>query len=98
MGTVQVNVYYAVRLKGKKTEYLRADTETETCANSLFPQIGYLPCWYLNRHRQKWVEIGAGPFPSGTDALMDVAAMLRTRYDVEVPREICQREGHVWAG
>lgn len=56
--TVQIDVYYAIRLKGHKTEFLRVEPETETCVYSLFPQIGYLPCWYVARHKQKWVEIG----------------------------------------
>ena len=58
LGTVEIEVYYAVGLKNHKVEYMRADPETQTCARSLFPQMGYLPCWYLNRHRRKWIEIG----------------------------------------
>jgi hypothetical protein len=56
--SVQIEVYYAVKLKGQKTEFMRADPETETCVHSLFPQIGYRPCWYVTRHMQKWIEIG----------------------------------------
>jgi len=56
---VEVQTFYQVRLKGKKVEYMKADSQTETCVHSLFPQIGYTPCWYLMSHRQKWVEIGA---------------------------------------
>jgi hypothetical protein len=58
LGTVQIDVYYAVRLKGAKTEYMRADPETETCTYSLLPQIGYRPCWYVARHKQKWIDVG----------------------------------------
>jgi hypothetical protein len=56
--SVQIEVYYAIKLKGQKTEFTRADPETETCVRSLFPQMGYRPCWYVTRHLQKWVEIG----------------------------------------
>jgi hypothetical protein len=56
--SVQIEVYYAVKLKGQKTEFMRADPEMETCVRSLFPQIGYLPCWYVTRHMTKWVEVG----------------------------------------
>ncbi|HEY2013436.1 MAG TPA: hypothetical protein VGH38_08040, partial [Bryobacteraceae bacterium] len=59
-GAVDVAVYYAVGLKGHKVEYTRADPETETCSQSLFPQMGYRPCWYVKRHRVKWIEIGPG--------------------------------------
>ena len=58
LGTVEIEVYYAVGLKNHKVEYLRADPETQTCARSLFPHVGYQPCWYVNRHRRKWIEIG----------------------------------------
>ena len=58
LGTVEVNVYYAVKLKGKKTEFMRADSQEETCTYSLLPQMGYLPCWYVTSHRTKWVDIG----------------------------------------
>jgi hypothetical protein len=56
--TVQIEVYYAIRLKGHKTEYIRADPETDTCVRSLFPQVGCLPCWYVTRHTEKWVDVG----------------------------------------
>jgi hypothetical protein len=53
---VQIEVYYAVGLKGQKTEFMRADPETETCVHSLFPQSGYRPCWYVMRHTTKWID------------------------------------------
>ncbi len=56
--TVQINVYYAVGLKGSKTEYMPADSETETCVHSLFPQAGCRPCWYVTRHTTKWIDVG----------------------------------------
>jgi len=59
--TVQIQVYLAIRLKGQKVEYTASDPETETCVHSLFPQQGYLPCWYVTRHNQKWVEVGMVP-------------------------------------
>src|SRR4051794_28378149 len=59
--SVPIEVYYAIGLKGMKTEYTRADPETETCAHSLFPQEGYRPCWYVMRHTIRWVEIGWRP-------------------------------------
>jgi hypothetical protein len=69
--TVQIEVYYAVGLKGQKTEYMRADPETVTCVHSLFPQNGCLPCWYVTRHLTKWIEVGCAkwggpPGPRGS--------------------------------
>lgn len=50
LGTVTVHPYYAFPRKDKKTELIFDDPQDETCANSLFPQMGYSPCWYLRRH------------------------------------------------
>jgi hypothetical protein len=55
---VEVHQYYAVRLKGKKVEYMPLDNASETCARSLFPQLGYPPCWYVERHRIRQIDVG----------------------------------------
>lgn len=55
---VVVRQFYAVRLKGKKVEYMPLDDATETCSRSLFPQMGYLPCWYVTRHRIRQIDVG----------------------------------------
>jgi hypothetical protein len=52
-GTVTVHPYYAFPRKDKKTELMFDDPRDETCANSLFPQMGYSPCWYLRRHTDR---------------------------------------------
>ena len=54
-GVVQVRRFYAMPLKGSKTEYGDAGIENVTCVHSLFPHFGYNPCWYANRHKVKWV-------------------------------------------
>src|SRR5689334_13982628 len=46
-GSVEIQRYYAVGLKNKKTSYSSADPELQTCVNSFFPHFGYYPCWYL---------------------------------------------------
>ena len=50
--------FYAVRLKGKKVEYMPLENANETCAYSLFPQLGYAPCWYVERHRIRQIDVG----------------------------------------
>lgn len=47
---VTVNRYLAVPLKGNKTEYDYEDSQPVACSQSLFPQYGWNPCWYLHRH------------------------------------------------
>jgi hypothetical protein len=54
-GVVQVRRYYAMPLKGGKTEYGDAGVENDTCAHSLFPHAGFAPCWYASRKTEKWV-------------------------------------------
>ena len=58
LGSVQVKTLYAVRQKSGRIEYSLGDTETEPCVRSLFPHLGYIPCWYLGRHATKRIEIG----------------------------------------
>jgi hypothetical protein len=57
LGTVVVQPYYAVPLKSGKTELIFQQPQTQTCVNSLFPHLGYSPCWYLRRHRDKRTDI-----------------------------------------
>ena len=74
LGSVQVKTLYAVRQKSGRIEYSLGDTETEPCVRSLFPHLGYIPCWYLRRHATKRIEIGRAdqsvpmpaPLPSRT--------------------------------
>jgi hypothetical protein len=56
-GVVEVRPYYAVRLKDRKTEYYFLDPENQKCVHSLFPHLGYCPCWYLQRKKQKRIEM-----------------------------------------
>jgi hypothetical protein len=49
-GTVTVHPYYNFPRKDKKTEIVFDDPRDETCVQSLFPQMGYSPCWYLRGH------------------------------------------------
>jgi len=59
-GSVRVRVLYAVKMKNRQTEYLPEEAQDESCVNSLFPQLGYAPCWYLTRHRLQTVNVDAG--------------------------------------
>ena len=58
--SVQVRVMYAVKMKNRQTEYLPEEPQNLSCVNSMFPQMGYAPCWYLSRHRRQTVEVDAG--------------------------------------
>jgi hypothetical protein len=56
-GSVKVYRYYAVEEKARKTEYVFDRADTETCVHSLFPQLGYNPCWYVSRHTQRQTNL-----------------------------------------
>jgi hypothetical protein len=56
-GTVTIKPYYAVPLKGNKTEFIFIPPETQSCIHSLFPHLGYSPCWYLSRQTRKRIDM-----------------------------------------
>jgi hypothetical protein len=58
LGSMHVQTLYAVRQKSGRIEYLMGDTAIEPCVHSLFPHMGYVPCWYLSRHTTKRIELG----------------------------------------
>ena len=55
-GTVQIKRYYAIPQKGNKTEFYLGDPETQTCVHSLFPHLGFNPCWYVERKRLQRID------------------------------------------
>lgn len=56
-GSVVVNHYTAVLQKNGKTTLTFDPPQPWTCVNSLFPHQGYLPCWYLSKHRDQRTDI-----------------------------------------
>ena len=57
LGSVTVQAYYAVPQKDGKTEMILLDPEVDSCVNSLLPHLGQKPCWYLNRRKQKRIDM-----------------------------------------
>lgn len=51
-----VTVLYAAGLKGNKYEIYTDQPDIETCARTLFPQMGYSPCWYLRKHTMRMLD------------------------------------------
>jgi hypothetical protein len=41
-----VQFYWATPIKGGKDEIFFDQPQTETCTRSLFPHLGFRPCWY----------------------------------------------------
>ena len=55
--TLEVKRYYAIRQKNQRVEFAPLDPETRPCANSLLPQFGRPPCWYLRRHAVERIDM-----------------------------------------
>jgi hypothetical protein len=56
-GQVTVQPVYVIHEKNGKIEYQFAAPEIDACVHSLFPHMGYSPCWYLSRHTEKQINI-----------------------------------------
>lgn len=56
-GTVTVRPFYAVARKDHRTEFMMGDPTDQQCSNTLFPQMGNMPCWYLKGHTNPQVNL-----------------------------------------
>jgi hypothetical protein len=45
-----VTILYAAPIRGGKLSVFTDQPEQQTCVRSIFPQLAYIPCWYLRRH------------------------------------------------
>lgn len=57
--TISVRPVYAIARKDGEDEFDIGDPETQSCVHSLFPHLGYNPCWYVKRESQKPIPIGS---------------------------------------
>lgn len=57
LGSVPVEKSYAVKQKNGKFEYYFDPPEPEECVRSLFPHFGDRPCWYVERHKRRRVDL-----------------------------------------
>jgi hypothetical protein len=56
LGRVTIQRYDAISEKNNKTEFDFESPITVTCVHSLFPHMGYQPCWYLSRHSKQRIN------------------------------------------
>jgi hypothetical protein len=45
-----VPTFYAAPLKNGRLDVYYDQPQSQTCVRSIFPWLGYEPCWYLKRH------------------------------------------------
>jgi hypothetical protein len=51
-----VTTFYAAPIKGGRMSIYYDQPQLEPCVRSIFPQLGYAPCWYLRRHAVQLVD------------------------------------------
>lgn len=56
-GVVRIRRYYDVTMKNGKPEFYFDQPIEQACVNSLFPHVGYTPCWYLKRQSTQEVKM-----------------------------------------
>ena len=56
LGSVTIQRYDAIAEKNNKTEFYFEAPISEACVHSLFPHMGYEPCWYLARHSEQRIN------------------------------------------
>ena len=61
VGSVEVQRFYEVALKNRKTEFMRDVPRDVPCVRSLLPHYGDTPCWYLERHTKQTIKLGSVP-------------------------------------
>jgi hypothetical protein len=61
--TITFRPVYAIARKDGKSEFDFGDPQSATCVHSIFPQLGYNPCWYVLRESQKPIPIGGALIP-----------------------------------
>jgi hypothetical protein len=57
LDTVQIQRTYEIPHKDGRAEFAFAEPQTVTCVHSIFPHLGYSPCWYLRRHSQQMIPM-----------------------------------------
>ena len=57
LGSVKVNVLYAIPEKAARMDYSPGAPEDVECVRALFPHFGDAPCWYAARQKTKRVDL-----------------------------------------
>jgi hypothetical protein len=59
--TATVTILYGTPLKNGQVSIFWDQPQTQVCARSLFPHLGYPPCWYVKRHTTRLITGNRGP-------------------------------------
>lgn len=58
LDSMKIQRTYVIPHKDGRAEIIFGEPETQVCVHSLFPHMGYTPCWYLKRQAQKTQIMG----------------------------------------
>ena len=75
LGSVDVQIMWAIKQKDGRIDYELGDRETRPCVHSLFPHSGYTPCWYLTRHKNQVISVGRNQGIPGRGTPEELAAL-----------------------
>jgi hypothetical protein len=57
--TIKIRPLYVIPRKDGRAELDFGDPQTQPCVHSLFPHLGYDPCWYVVRQSRKPIPIAS---------------------------------------
>jgi len=60
--TATVTLLYGTPLKNGEVSIFWDQPQPETCIRSMFPHLGYPPCWYAKRHATKMISESVLPW------------------------------------
>jgi hypothetical protein len=55
-GIGTVNITLGTPMKDGRVQIFTGANQTQTCVNSLFPHLGYQPCWYVRQNATQLVK------------------------------------------
>jgi len=58
LDSMKIQRTYVIPHKDGRAEIIFGEPETQMCVHSLFPHMGYTPCWYMKRQAEKPLVMG----------------------------------------
>ncbi len=72
-----VSVEYGTPMKDGRVEIFTDQTQTVTCVNSMFPHMGYNPCWYVRKNQMQLIGAALVPFAAPIEPVSPAALQYR---------------------
>lgn len=62
-----VTIVQGTQLKNGRVEVFTDQGQPTRCVNSIFPHLGYSPCWYLRRNQMQLIGASLLPIQTATN-------------------------------